>query len=380
MLHAVGIVAEYNPFHNGHRYQLLRAKEITGADVTIAIMSSNWLQRGEPALLDKWDRTKLALQNGVDLVIELPVQFAVQPAHRFAMGGVQLAAAINCDWLAYGAEHPEIDMMNLVMEQPRQSDFFRRFDQTYAAQYDRFLQAATGIRLTDSNDILAFAYAQANQQLGSPLHLVPVKREQSRHRDPTIERSTSVASGTAIRRAAFKQRWDTVGRVVPEATLNALQQKSGITWADFWPQLQSGLGITNVNRLRDFYMMTEGIEFRLQREARRSTNFDQFMQRVKTKRYTYTRLQRQAVYALLQLTPDEMIGSATLLRVLGFNDTGRAYLHQEKKRTGLPLITQLSPALVDGEYQAEYRAGLMRQMVTGVEQDLHRHPIYAASL
>lgn len=106
-LQAVGIIAEYNPFHNGHAYQVAQARKMTGADVVVAAMSGNWVQRGEPALMDKWQRAQAAIAGGVDLVVELPTASAVQPAHLFASGGVSLLAAMGCRWLVFGSEHPE---------------------------------------------------------------------------------------------------------------------------------------------------------------------------------------------------------------------------------------------------------------------------------
>ena len=128
---AVGLVVEYNPFHNGHRYHLAQAKRLTGADVVVAVMSGNFTQRGEPTILDKWSRTLAALQNGVDLVVELPVADAVQPAHRFAMGALSLLNDLQVADVVFGAEHPDWDFAAMVKaEQDFNQAAFHQFNNT----------------------------------------------------------------------------------------------------------------------------------------------------------------------------------------------------------------------------------------------------------
>ncbi len=153
MLRAVGIVSEYNPFHNGHRYMLSQAKQTTGADVSVAIMSGNWLQRGEPAAFDKWQRTRMALLGGVDLVVELPLFSAVQPSHLFSKGAVDLASHLKCDWLAFGAEHPSMDYQNSLITNRRIRRALSVLIRPYASIFQDYLFQRTGIRLNQPNDI-----------------------------------------------------------------------------------------------------------------------------------------------------------------------------------------------------------------------------------
>ena len=141
-LKAVGLVVEYNPFHNGHLYHLQKAKEVIGADVVVAVMSGNFTQRGEPTILDKWQRARAALNNGVDLVIELPLVSAVEPADRFAAGALQLLADMQVESVVFGAEHPHWDFHHMVdLEKSFQADQFKQFDQTYATQFNQIGRA-----------------------------------------------------------------------------------------------------------------------------------------------------------------------------------------------------------------------------------------------
>ncbi|WP_282800991.1 nucleotidyltransferase [Secundilactobacillus kimchicus] len=372
----LGIVAEYNPLHNGHLYQLVEAKRQSQADCVIVVMSGNFMQRGEPAWLDKWQRTELALSAGIDLVVELPAKFAVQPAHLFAKGAIQILATLGCDVVAFGAEHPDLDFDQLVANQPiQESAHFKQFNETYPTLFHDYLLATTGINLEASNDILAFAYAAANQQLKRPMALLPIQRRGSDHRDSEVSANHSVASGSAIRKLLVNRDFDQIAAVVPETTLSTLKAAPAVTWTTYWPFLRYQLLSASLAQLETVYQMTEGIEYRLQRAAQQATDFANFLQLAKTKRYTYSRLQRLATNVLWQVHTDELPGILDYVRILGFNGAGQQLLNRLKKTAPLPLITKVTPEWVAGPYWLDYRVGRLRQMVTGVDQDLTRHPI-----
>lgn len=374
-LRAAGIVAEYNPFHNGHAYQIAQARQKTGADVIVAAMSGNWVQRGEPAIMDKWQRTEAALAGGVDLVVELSGAAALQPAHLFAQGAIAVLATLKCQWLVFGTEHPDMDYDCLMAHLPSDPVIFKRFDQTYASLFQGYLREQTGITLSAANDILGFFYAVANQQQGQPLQLVPLARRGSQHNDTAVMQGTNYASATAIRAASLAGDWATVQPVVPAKTLALLQQESLISWADFWPLLRYQLISAPVTDMRQRYQITEGVEYRLKRAALEATTFADFMRIVKTKRYTYTRLQRQAAYLLLQVLPEEMRPQPQYLRVLGYSKQGQAYLHQIKKYVALPLVSRANRDWQKGVGSLDDRLGALRTLVTGIPQDYGRIPI-----
>ncbi|MCT3589278.1 nucleotidyltransferase [Levilactobacillus brevis] len=374
-LQAAGIVTEYNPFHNGHAYQIAQARQKTGADVIVAAMSGNWVQRGEPAIMDKWQRTEAALAGGVDLVVELSGAAALQPAHLFAQGAIAVLATLKCQWLVFGTEHPDMDYDCLMAHLPSDPAIFKRFDQTYASLFQGYLREQTGITLSAANDILGFFYAVANQQQGQPLQLVPLARRGSQHNDTAVMQGTNYASATAIRAASLAGDWATVQPVVPAKTLALLQQESLISWADFWPLLRYQLISAPVTDMRQRYQITEGVEYRLKRAALEATTFADFMRIVKTKRYTYTRLQRQAAYLLLQALPEEMRPQPQYLRVLGYSKQGQAYLHQIKKHVALPLVSRANRGWQKGVGSLDDRLGALRTLVTGIPQDYGRIPI-----
>lgn len=373
---AVGLVVEYNPFHNGHLYHLQQAKEVTGADVVVAVMSGNFTQRGEPTIVDKWARTRAALLNGVDLVVELPVFYAVQPAHYFAAGAMRLLAALGVKSLVFGAEHPSWDFAQLVeAEKHFNQTGFNRYNATYATQFNQQLKEQTGVTLVDPNDILAFAYTKANRQNSYGMKLFPIQRQKSNYHDEKIR--GTIASATAVREAV-QQQDPIYQQAVPAAMAAELTKLHTIpSWAVMYPLLRNQLIQAPVSYLAKTYLMAEGLEYRLKEGAQRSLNFAAFMKYAKTKRYTYAHLLRGCLYALLQISQQEVNAhkQTPYLHVLGFNKRGRQYLHTIKKEVELPIITKVDQDLRDGLMNLDYRAGKLYQLFTPVEQDLKHPPV-----
>ncbi len=374
-MHAVGLVTEYNPFHNGHRYHLSQARELTHAEVVVAVMSGNFTQRGEPTLLDKWQRAQAALTNGVDLVVELPIFMAVQPAHRFAAGALELLAALGVDDVVFGAEHPKWDFKQLVAaEQNFTASSFSQYNATFATQFNEQLKDQTGLSLTDPNDILSFGYykAQINERL--PLRLHPIQRRGSQYHDERIE--GKIASASAIRQAVLEH--GDFKQAVPVQTAQQLQKLQQVpSWDAMYPMLRNQLIQAPVEQLAQIYQMAEGLEYRMKDAAQRNLSFAGFMKAVKTKRYTYAHLLRVYLYTILQLTESQVSDHLKwpYLHVLGFNERGRDYLHSIKKQVELPLLTKIDQNLRDDLLNLDYRAGKLYQTFTPVEQDLKHAPV-----
>lgn len=374
-MRAVGLVTEYNPFHNGHIYHLTRAKEITAADVVVAVMSGNFTQRGEPAILDKWQRAKAALENGVDLVVELPVYMAVQPAHRFAAGAINLLNALQVSDVVFGTEHSEWDFSKLVEAERRFKETgFEKFNATYATQFNQQLQELTGHTLTDPNDILAFAYYKAVIENNYPIALHPIERQGSQYHDQTI--SGTIASASAIRKAI--ENHEQINQVAPAASVERLMELEQLpSWEQLYPLLRNMLIQTPVKHLQDIYQMAEGLEYRYQRAAERELTFAGFIRSVKTKRYTYSRLLRVCLYAVMAITNEQMLAAVNhpYLHVLGFTERGQEYLHQIKKSVPYPLLTKINQDDHEGLVNLDYRAGKLYQTFSPTEQDVKHAPI-----
>ncbi|MCT7710363.1 MAG: nucleotidyltransferase family protein, partial [Lactobacillus iners] len=199
---AVGIIAEYNPFHSGHEFLLNQARLISQNKPIVVLMSGNYVQRGQISICDKWSRAKSALLSGADLVFELPFSYAVQPADIFAYGSMKILEQLGVSDLVFGVEDDQIDYMNLgvkISKLAQSSHIFKDYTQTYSTQYNQMLIEQIGYDLTQPNITLAVAYAVANCSLSRPLRLHAIKRFGSGgHNDKYIQ--DIVASATAIRR------------------------------------------------------------------------------------------------------------------------------------------------------------------------------------
>lgn len=175
----VGVIAEFNPFHSGHEFLLNQARLVAKSDPIIVIMSGNYVQRGDVALLDKWERAKVALASGADLVFELPFNYAVQPADIFASGGIKLLASLGVTDLVFGAEDENLNFQELgdkIANITEHNIDFSDYTKTYATQYNQMVTDEVGYEVNQPNLMLAVAYAVANTKLGHPLQLHPIRR------------------------------------------------------------------------------------------------------------------------------------------------------------------------------------------------------------
>ncbi|WP_066252555.1 nucleotidyltransferase [Neobacillus drentensis] len=360
---SVGLIVEYNPFHNGHAYHLQASKEAAQADVVIAVMSGNFLQRGEPALVSKWQRTKMALLNGVDIVFELPYRFATQKAESFAFGAVSILDAVHCDSLCFGSESGDLsDFLQTIdylkeQQNPYNENIKSHLDtgvsypKALSLAFQQLPAADNYLDLAKPNNILGLEYIKAIQQQKSAVRPLTIARKNADYHDEHFA-SATIASATSIRKAIFTNdnNQTEIDQYVPEQTKILLKeyihQYHGFhQWENYWNYLQFRLIHSSPSELREIYEVEEGLENRLQAAALETDNFHQFMQKIKTKRYTWTRLQRLCVHILTNTKKEEMARhseKATYLRLLGMTSTGREYLNKKKSHLSLPLISKLA--------------------------------------
>ena len=348
-----GIIVEYNPFHNGHQYHVDQARLLSEAEIVIAVMSGNFLQRGEPAILDKWTRAEEALQNGVDLVIELPFAYAVQAADYFAAGGIQLLQALGCEALCFGTDHEATlsyeAFGQFVKENQTQIDaayqLIKNNGQSYPQQMTtvfRQLYSDFSLDTSSPNHILGMSYAKENARYEKPMQLFPVRRQQAGYHDLTLY--SSIASATAIRKAVFSKEVNSLPQVLPTKSLMDLRTQPVVSWENYWPLLKYKLLMSSFAELRQVYQMKEGIEYRLKEAAKAAQSFQSFLELAKTKRYTWTRLQRLSTYILANVTTTEIMNvwDSNYLHVLGFNGKGQQFLKEKRKTATLPIVTKIA--------------------------------------
>ena len=384
-----GVIVEYNPFHNGHKYHLEEARRITGADVIVAVMSGNFLQRGEPAIIDKWERAQAALTNGADLVVELPIAYAVQSADYFTRGGVKMLQELGVDALCFGTDiKEEVDYEAFGKFNQEHRDLIDRTyhelknnGQSYPQQmtevYRKLLPNWT-LDFSSPNHILGMGYAKENAKYDKPMKIYPIKRMGNQYHDEKIA-ADSFASATAIRKETLSGRLETLNQVIPKETFDKLDSEELISWEQAWPLLRYQLITTPVEELKQIYQMVEGLEYRLKEVVLKANTFSEFVEGVKSKRYTWTRIQRLCVYVLLQIKQEEVekVWANSFLRILGFNECGRLFLKQQKKETTIPLITNINKKN-ETLLSLDIKAGQVYQLLTSTNkhQDYFKSPLY----
>lgn len=317
-MHASGIICEYNPFHNGHKHHIEQTRKLTNCDVLVCVMSGNFVQRGEPAIVDKWIRTKTALQQGVDLVIELPIAFATQSAKQFAQGAVTSLSLAQVKDIVFGSEIN--DLTTLLKIATIDSSKFRDFMQDGVSP-TRAYEAIYGVM--NPNDILGINYLQALKDTN--IQPYTIKRTNAYH-DETIH--SSIASASAIRKA-IKDKQD-----ISMLTCIANELSSACTLDVFYPLIKSLLLTLPVTYLQTLFLMDEGIEAHLIKCAKDCDNFDAFLQKATTKRYSTSKIRRTLLHLIFQTTKEEMNTLPPLehIRVLGFNSIGKQYLKYLKEK------------------------------------------------
>jgi len=401
-LKATGIIVEHNPFHNGHLYHIKETRKKTVADVIIAVMSGNFLQRGEPALVDKWTRTEMALKAGVDLVIELPYVFATAQASDFARGSIMLLEAIGCDDFCFGSEEGSIEPFAHSYEViTSQHEDYQNLIKQYmklGLSYPKALNEAyieitrhsklNFVDLSKPNNILGYHYLEAAYQINAHIKPVTIQRVVANYHDD-VEQSQSIASATGIRKALFDVgSVEALEKFIPQTSLeHLLKWKDSIgvfgSWQQFWPLLRFTINRASLKELASYSEVTEGIEHLIYEAARECETFEEFMIRVKSKRYTWTRIQRMLTHIYTGFTWESLNThkNPTYIRVLGMTHNGQKYLNQNKKNLSLPLVSRVAAikdSLLDLDIHASdlYHLGLQSSKIKQpIGSDYRKRPI-----
>lgn len=370
MVKVLGIIAEYNPFHNGHMYHLKSSIELIKPDYTIVAMSGHFTQRGEAAIIDKWERAEMALKNGVDVVVELPASYSSQTAELFAFGGVQLLNHTGVvTHISFGSEigaiKPLAEIAKVLADEPPSFKMLlkRYLDQGLSfpeARHRAIMELAKGTGfsfsesqwekiINSSNSILAIEYLKALYRTGSSMIPVTIKRIGASYN--AQEMSGELSSATAIRNELIKRKlWDNISRAMPEASFEILRYaielgKGPVTNASLEQLMLGKIRSMPVEAIKNLMDVDEGLENRIKECAIKASTLDEFMTLAKTRRYVYTRLQRILVHALLGITKERVekfrnAGGPQYLRILGFSSRAIPLLKQLKQNAKVPIITK----------------------------------------
>lgn len=373
----VGIIAEYNPFHKGHEYQIQQIRRQTGAEYILVVMSGDFVQRGTPAWTDKFLRTQMALAGGADLVFELPVHFAVASAEYFACGAVSLLHQLGfVDSICFGSECGDLKALSAIatylveQKDPVQQQIQNQLScgYTYPAARAKILSAAFPDLLenypdllTGSNNILAIEYLKALYSLKSPITPVTIARQGAHYHDSTVEQS--YPSAFAIRNH-YASTGSLPAHGIPDQIRTLLEQNPArfpVTMDDLSDMLYYKLRSMDDSAL-SVMDVTPELWQRIQNQLPHFQNISQFTERIKTRQYTQTRIQRVFLHLLLNLHP---VGSyAAYARLLGFRRSHSSLLRTD---TALPVITKVADAV---------SALSSQDAVTQLSADLYAHDLY----
>lgn len=402
-MHACGVIVEYNPFHNGHEYHVQEAKKRTGADCIIAVMSGPFLQRGEPALIDPFHRAQAALASGVDIVVLLPFFYAVQSSALFSYGAVHTLHQLGVDSICFGSEEGAIDPFNHAYDLiekdssayeavlKKQLHDGHSFPRASAKAFSSLQTDTDVIDLKQPNNILGFSYVRAVQSSHLPITMETIKRKQSHYHEEAL--TTPIASATSIRKQLLQEEADdeSIHQSVPKITERLLRHYQHTfgrwhEWEAYFPYIQYRVLSMSLEQLAAIYTVEEGIEHRIKETALSATSFDQWMKLMKTKRYTWSRLQRMFVFILVHVTKQDVHEFTEeqpipYVHLVGMTEQGRTYLRSVKKDLGVPIITsftreQHSLAALEERAMQAYYSILSPQNMSKARQQAFSPPIY----
>ncbi|AVK50221.1 hypothetical protein AXY43_20715 [Clostridium sp. MF28] len=356
-----GIITEYNPFHKGHEYHLSKATSDTNADGIVCVMSGNFMQRGIPAIIDKWKRAEMAIKNGVDLVLELPLVYSISSAEHFAFGSVSLLNSLGViDHLYFGSEEGNVsileDIAKVLVSEPL--NYKKLLKDNLDSGLPFHLSRANALKdylnsnklldtISNSNNILGIEYIKSLIRLNSAIVPKTIKREGSLYNDVNI--SASFASATSIRKHLKEKSLNDLADIMPKASYDILLSLSSSNYPfifeeDTFKYIKYKL-LTNERSLLNLPDVSEGIDNKILKEIVRSNSLNELILNSKSKRYTYTRISRILLQSFLNLENFDLLSlsksPAPYARVLAFNSTGQRILKSIKANSSINLITKV---------------------------------------
>lgn len=354
----IGIVAEYNPLHNGHLHHIEKSREIIGADAVVAVLSSYFTQRGEPALISKWDRTEMAIRAGVNLVLELPVFFSCHNAGVFASGAVDILAATGLvNNLSFGMEHPDFNVapiLDILVHEPQHFKDNLKKSLNSGSSYVKARATALsqinedyGEFISAPNNSLGLAYMERIHKKKYNIECIPIQRRGSFYHEKNID--SPLASAAAIRTTLRAGNIEKAKRALPLSSMEILDRcfhAGRIVLSDdvLWRTTRFLILRTLPDEIAQSSEMTEGMENRLLRFVSDSSSWEGFVAKCVTGRYPRGRIQRQLIHFLLGINHGENRAiqkeGPAYIRVLGADECGIAMLRSMRKTATLPVFSK----------------------------------------
>ena len=336
----IGIVTEYNPFHNGHLYQINKIKEMFPDSLIVIAMSSHYTQRGEISIMNKWNKTQLALNNNVDIVLEIPFAFTNQSADTFAYAALKLLSEMKIDTLVFGSESADKDKLYEASKvQINSKDFdelvkkYMNNGENYPTALSKATKDLTNISISESNDILAISYIKEIIKNDYKIDILPIKRTNA-FKD--LKEESNIISAYAIREKIKNN--ENIKEYIPY-DLNEYIEK--VDYNNFFELLKYKI-ISEKDNLTKYHLVDEGIDKRIYESVLKSNSYDEFIESVKTKRFTYNKINRILINIFASFTKEDAKKFKKLeyIRILGLSKNGKNYLNSIKKNIDLPIYTK----------------------------------------
>lgn len=371
---SIGIIAEYNPFHNGHLYHLNQIKEKYPDHTIVLVMSGNYTERGDVSIIDKWKKAEIAQKAGIDLIVELPFPFATQSADYFSYGAITLLEHLKVEKVVFGSESNNIEDLETIVDcQLNNEDFdklvkvYSKFGKNYPTALSLALKDLTGKEITTPNDLLGISYIKAIKKNNYNIKPETIKRTNLYHEE---ELNEEISSATAIRKA-LKENKD-IEKHVPDFTLPYLKDLHFIE--DYYTLLK--YKILTEDDLSKYQTVDEGIDQLLKKEISASSTYEELVTKLKSKRYTYNKITRMLLHILCNFTKEKakQFQDISYIRLLGFNEKGRQYLNSIKKDIEVPIISKINRTkdpMLEFEIQTTKIYSLIGQDLTKNEYQNH---------
>ena len=376
MRKVVGIVCEYNPFHNGHLYQINKIKKKYDNPIIIACLSSTFTQRGELSVLNKWEKTKVALENGIDIVIELPYVYATQSSDIFASYSVSLLSKLYVDVLCFGSEREDIESIKKAARYQVEDINFDIITKkylnegiSYPTALNKALNELCNISITKPNDLLALSYLKEIYRNGYFMDIYNIKRTSNYH---DLDSNAKVVSASNIRTRLLNKQ--NIKDKVPNNVYELLKDK--VLETKYFEYLK--YKILTEEDLEKYVDVDEGLNARIKKAILKSNSLDELIKNIKTKRYTYNKISRMLNHIFCSFTKEDnkKVRYLEYIRILGFTDKGRNYLNEIKSEITLPILNK---------YNTKYDALRIEKRITELysyiyedinKQEIQNIPIY----
>ena len=362
-LKKIGIIAEYNPFHNGHLYHLNKVKEMFPDSFLILVLIGNFTQRGEISIINKWDKTRIALNYGYDLVVELPFLFATQSASFYAKGAIEILNKLECDYLVFGSESNDVDMLkdlvNITYKNKNYESLVKKYinvGNNYPLACSLALKDLTGKLIDKPNDVLALEYVRCIKLLNSKIKPISIKRTNNYHEENI---NKEITSATSIRRNL--KDTTKIKNTMPSCAISLI---SNINYGKYFDLIK--YQIISSDSLDDYLDVDEGIENKLKKAINNSKNLNELILNVKSKRYSYNKIQRMLLHIVCKIKKEENDLNLNYIRILGMNNNGKKILKEIKNKIDIPIITKYKKKY-DVLFSIDKKANLIYSLLTNYD-------------